>query len=391
MKRSLLLFSLVAFSLMAAAQVPRSKHVYVLALENTSYEHLVGSSNMPYMNSLIKKGALATQFYANKHNSIVDYFLLTSGQIPTTNNSTTSTYDVDNMVRHTMLLGKSYKVYAQALPYAGYAGVVSGAYLKRHTALPYYTDMGNSSTQMQKLESVSHLTSDIQNGTLPNFGFIVPDMYHDLHSCPNGEAACQKLADAFMQSYLAPLLASPAFQPGGDGLLIIWSDEADLSIDSRCSSTVSSGCGGRVVVAMIGPKVRAGYKSTINYHHQHLLKTMLMALGTTSNFPGLSSTAAPMSDFFVSSATPLVPMAGIVLQSPTPGSTVGSPVHVVASSTQSNITGTRIYVDGTSRYSTTSTKVDTYLSMSAGTHYIVAKNWNSSGATTQASATVTVK
>ena len=388
MKQSLFVFALVACSVFATAQVPRSNHVYVLALENTSYEHLVGSSNMPYMNSLIKKGSLATQFYANKHNSIVDYFLLTAGQAPTTNNSTTSTYDVDNMVRHTMLLGKSYKVYAQSLPYTGYAGVVSGSYLKRHTALPYYSDMGNSSTQMQKLVTISHLTSDVQNGTLPNFGLITPDMYHDLHNCPNGEAACQKMADDFMKAYLAPLLATPAFQPGGDGLLIIWSDEADLNVDSRCSSTVSTGCGGRVVVAMIGPKVKVGYKSTINYHHQHLLKTMLMALGTTSNFPGLSSTASPMSDFFGSTTASV---AGIVLQSPTSGTTVGSPVHVVASSTQANITGTRIYVDGTSRYSTTGTKVDTYLSMSAGTHLIVAKNWNSSGAITQDSATVTVK
>jgi phosphatidylinositol-3-phosphatase len=387
MKKRIAAAVLTLCSVFSVAQVPTSKHVYVVALENKSYEHIVGSANMPYLNSLIKKGTLATQFYANRHNSITDYFLLTSGVVPTTNNSTTSTYDVDNLVRHSMNMGRTYKVYAQSLPYTGYAGVTSGAYLKRHTALPYYTDMGNSSTQMQQLVSIGHLTTDIQNSALPNFGFIVPDAYHDLHNCPDGEAACEQLADSFLKTYIAPLLATPAFQAGGDGLLMIWSDEADLYNDDRCSSTDSSGCGGRVMVMMIGPKVKAGYRSTTTYHHQHALKTLLMAMGRTSNFMGLSSTASPMSDFFVSTST----TSGLTVSSPTSGATIGSPVHVVANSTQSNITGTRVYVDGVSKYSTSGTSVDAYISMSSGSHLVVVKNWNSSGAITSKSLSITVK
>jgi phosphatidylinositol-3-phosphatase len=380
---------LLTCTLGLAAQVPSSKHIYVVALENKSYERLVGSSNMPYLNGLIKKGTLATQFYANRHNSITDYFLLTSGVVPTTNNTTTSTYDVNNLVRRMMTLGLTYKVYAQSLPYTGYAGVSSGAYLKRHTALPYYTDMGNSTNEMKKLVSTDHLTSDTQNQSLPNFGFITPDRYHDLHDCPDGEAACEKMADGFLKSYVEPLLATPAFQPGGDGLLIIWSDEADLDGDGddRCSATVSTGCGGRVVVAMVGPKVKVGFKSTATYHHEHLLKTILMAMGETSNFPGLSSKVNPMSGFFVSTTS----AAGIVISSPTNGSTVGSPVHVVAKSSQAKITATKVYVDGVSRYSTSGTSVDTYISMTSGSHHITVKNWDSSGAITSSAVTFTVK
>jgi len=385
-------FTAIAFLLLcsfgAVAQVPSSKHVYLVALENKSYEHLVGSSDMPYLNSLFKKGTLATQFYANQHNSITDYFLVSSGTVPTTNQNTTSTYDVNNLVRRLMSLGLTYKVYAQSLPYAGYAGVSSGAYLKRHTALPYYTDMGNSTNEMKKLVSTDHLASDTLNDLLPNFGFITPDKYHDMHDCPNGLSACEQLADEFLKSYIAPILATPAFQPGGDGILIIWSDEADLTGDNRCSATVSSGCGGRVAVAMVGPKVKVGYKSTATYHHENLLKTMLMAMGTTSNFPGLSSKASPMSDFFGSSAPSAT---GIVISSPTNGSTVSSPVHVVAKSSQTKITGTKVYVDGTSKYSTSGTSVDTYISMASGSHRITVKNWDSSGAITSSVVNITVK
>ena len=31
----------------AFAQVPRSKHVYIVAEENRSYEHIIGSASMP--------------------------------------------------------------------------------------------------------------------------------------------------------------------------------------------------------------------------------------------------------------------------------------------------------------------------------------------------------
>jgi hypothetical protein len=51
--------------LSALAQVPRSQHVYIVAEENHSYEHLVGSASMPYLNSLLAKGTTATQFYAD--------------------------------------------------------------------------------------------------------------------------------------------------------------------------------------------------------------------------------------------------------------------------------------------------------------------------------------
>src|SRR5215467_9367477 len=129
----------------AFAQVPRSKHVYILAEENRSYERLVGSPFMPYLNSLLSKGAVATQFYSNMHGSLENYLIVTSGQYLTHNNSTLEVFNVDNIERHLLTNGMTFKSYAQSLPYAGFTGLTSGAYLKRHAPLPYYTDMANSS------------------------------------------------------------------------------------------------------------------------------------------------------------------------------------------------------------------------------------------------------
>lgn len=366
------------------AQVPASKHVYIVAEENHSYEHLVGSANMPYLNSILSKGALSTQFYADQHSSLPDYFWVTAGQKITMNNETLLTYNVDNIVRHAMQLGLTYKSYAQSLPYPGFAGLYSGAYMKRHAPLPYYTDMGNSKAEMLKHVPITQLLTDIRNNDMPNFAFITPDGDHDMHNCPSGEEACEQVADAFLKTYLAPILARPEFQPGGDGLLILWSDEADLGTDDRCSATVANGCGGHILVAMIGPKVKKNYKSSTTFHHENLLRTMLMAMGTTRNFPGASAKVGPMSEMFINTGA-----TSIGIMTPSSGSTVSTTLEVSATASGSNsITAMQIYVDNVRKASSQAGSIHANVPVAAGRHNITAQAWDSTGAVTKRSITV---
>jgi hypothetical protein len=374
----------------AFAQVPRSRHVYIVAEENRSYERLVGSASMPYLNSLLTKGAVATQFYANMHGSLENYLIVTAGQYLTHNNDTLAVFNVDNIERHLLSNGMTFKSYAQSLPFAGYTGLYSGAYMKRHAPLPYFTEMANSSLIKQHL-STSELAKDIANGTLPNFAFITPDGDHDMHNCGTNLSTCLSTADQWLKSNIGPLLASPPFQPGGDGLLIIWADEADLGSDNRCSATVSTGCGGRILVAMIGPQVKPGYKSTITYHHPSVLKTMLEALGTTSNFPAAANTAPDMREFFKSNATSS--STGVIkISAPTSTTVTGPGVHAVADASAPNpITTMRIYVDNVSAASVSSSHIDTTLTMSKGTHSLVFQAWDSKGNVYKAPKTITVQ
>src|SRR2546426_3620274 len=93
------------------------QHVFILVEENHSYSSVIGSSSMPYLNSLAKKYGLATQYYANTHPSIGNYFMLATGQIITNNDSFCSTITHDNVVRHLLTAGKTFKAYAESLPY----------------------------------------------------------------------------------------------------------------------------------------------------------------------------------------------------------------------------------------------------------------------------------
>jgi len=89
--------------------------------------------------------------------------------------------------------------------------------------------------------------------------------------------------------------------------------------------------------------------------------------------------------------SPCVLFAGVTVSSPAPGSTQGSPVHfVVSASASRTITAINIYVDSVKAFHATSSKIDTMLSMSTGTHKVVITAWDSSGATYNSSFSLSI-
>lgn len=182
-----------AFSLTiapASANLPSFVHVVVVVEENTIYTSVVGNSSMAYLNSLINQYGLATQYYADTHPSIGNYFMLTTGQILTNNDSMTpSSFPVstDNVVRELINAGKTWKAYAESLPSVGYLGGDTtsggGQYYVRHVPMAYLTDVQNSSTQRQNLVPFTQFAQDLGAGNLPNFSFITPNGCNDAHDC----------------------------------------------------------------------------------------------------------------------------------------------------------------------------------------------------------------
>jgi acid phosphatase len=281
MKRLLSTLTLaLSISGATASTVPPSSHVFVVVEENHSYSSVIGNSGMPYLNSLASKYALATQYYANTHPSIGNYFMLTAGKIITNNDSFCSTITNDNVVRHLLAAGMTWKAYAESLPNAGYTGCGVYPYAKKHNPLAYFSDVANSSEKFN-LVPFSVFSGDLANNRLPNYSFIVPNLLDDAHD------GSLSTADAWLKNHIAPLIASSVFQK--DGILIIVFDE---SFDNDTQHG-----GGHVVAVVIGPKVKRGFKSTTLYQHQNTLKTLMQALGLTS-FPGAASSASGMADMF---------------------------------------------------------------------------------------------
>jgi hypothetical protein len=102
--------------------VPPSSHVFIVVEENHSHSSVIGSSSMPYLNSLANQYGMATRYFADTHPSIGNYFMLTTGQIVTNDDNFSGTVSVDNLVRHLVSAGKTWKFYAESLPSVGYTG-----------------------------------------------------------------------------------------------------------------------------------------------------------------------------------------------------------------------------------------------------------------------------
>jgi len=280
-KKIAIALAFLVASACAFAAVPLENHVFVVVEENHSYASLVGNGSMPYLNSLIKRYGLETQYYADTHPSIGNYFMMTAGRVITNNDSFSSTVYADNIVRHLVSAGRSWKSYAESLPFTGYTGGDVYPYARHHNPFSYFSDVVNNSTQRTNLVPFTHFASDLAGGRLPRYSFIVPNKLHDAH---DGSLAT---ADAWLKTHIAPLISSSTFQNGG--LLVIVFDESYMSDGAHG--------GGHVAAVVIGPKVKAGYRSPDFYQHQNLLRLTMESLGVTS-YPGAAAGAADMHDVF---------------------------------------------------------------------------------------------
>ncbi len=268
--------------------MPISHHVVIVMEENQTYSTVVGDkANWPNLNQLIASGALATNYYANFHGSISDYFMLTTGQYVTHDDASTAVWNVDNIARRMLAQNVTFKVYAEGIT-RGYLGGNTGLYVIRHNPFAMLSDVAsNPKVANNVLWPFTQFATDVANNSLPDFSFIVPNIDDDSHSAPPLQA------DTWLQTeVINPLTKIPAFQSGGDGILIVDFDEA-------ASTDVTDG-GGHVAAVFWGPLVKAGYKqsSAILYQHQSMLRTIMAALGLP-NPPARAATAPTMSEFFV--------------------------------------------------------------------------------------------
>jgi hypothetical protein len=267
--------------------VPQSHHVVLVMEENQSYSTVVGQTSVwPNLNALIGQGALPTNYYADTHPSIGNYFMLTTGQILTNDDNSTQVWTADNIARRMLAAGVTFRVYAEGIT-QGYVGGNTGLYLIRHNPFAMLSDVADSSTVANSvIRPFSKFARDAAAENLPEFSYIVPDVNDDAH---NGTP---QQADSWLEANVATRLSSTAaFSAGGDGVLIVDFDEA-------ATSDTTHG-GGHVASVLWGPLVKAGYQQTSAtvYQHESMLRTVMELLSLT-NPPGAAAMAPDMAEFF---------------------------------------------------------------------------------------------
>jgi phosphatidylinositol-3-phosphatase len=257
-------------------------HVFIVVEENEGFDDVLTNGAMPYLGFLASQFAQATEYYATSHPSIGNYFMLTVGRIVSTSDSYSSVVTDDNIVRQLIAAGKTWKSYAEDLPAPGYTGGDTGLYARRHNVIALLSDVVGNAAQARNLVPFSQFPLDLAANTLPNYSFIVPNLCNDGHDCSIA------VADGWLQSQIAPLIASSQFQR--DGLLIIVYDEA--------TDRDSSHGGGRIPWVAVSGRSKRGYRSTTFYQHESTLRLTCEALGLNA-YPNLAASAPSMTEFFL--------------------------------------------------------------------------------------------
>ena len=261
-------------------------------------------NGMPWLVAQGNKYGYTKNYHADTAGSAMDYLWLSSGSCHSQDSCTlpagTNDYQCsgdgcfdlvsgkqipitdDNIFRELNRAGVTWKVYAQSLPSVGDMEYFSGAYVARHNPAVWYSDVLNDAAQQQNIVPFTQFATDLAANQLPSYSIIIPDLDNDAH---DGTLA---QADSFLSESVSPLLNSPAFQPGGDGLMFVTFDECDAAVGA---------CPEQVYTAVVGPKVLPGTVSKSLYRHESTLRTIMDALGVAA-YPGASSTASDMTDFF---------------------------------------------------------------------------------------------
>lgn len=303
------------------ATIPQFEHVFVVVEENQSYDDVVGNTqDLPYFNSLVREYGIATNYYANTHPSVNDYFMLTAGQTGVSSFWASEGVladlhrgDVSGANIASVLTDnkKTWKAYLEGLPEVGSLTSSHGAYVRRHDPFSYFSTVvhGTRDYPAQTTNLVpfaGNFEKDLRDRSFPSYSFIVPNIYDNGHdnAKTRREAGCGdhvvlQQIDQWLNRDIRPLIEDADFKRSG--LLIILFDEAcsrgphaDNRLDPKQPSLHG---GGHIPALIISSKTKPGTRFDQLLHHEGILRLCLRALGI-QQFPGAAATAPDVSELF---------------------------------------------------------------------------------------------
>jgi phospholipase C len=255
------------------------RHVIWIWMENHPYDEVIGSSQAPYTNRLAAACGLATNYHNITHPSLPNYIAATSGNtwgIADDNPPSSHPLAVNSIFQQAGSAGS----YQESMP-SNCDLTSSGTYAVKHNPEAYYTNIraacAADNVPIGTTSSGAFATA-LNNGNLPKFSFVTPNLCNDMHDCS------VQTGDAWLQSWVPKITASPSYQAGNTVIFITW-DEDD------------SASGNHVATVAISPYTGPGTRSAIAFTHYSLLRTTEQLLGITT-FLGNEASAASMRPAF---------------------------------------------------------------------------------------------
>ncbi|RPH44050.1 MAG: acid phosphatase [Planctomycetota bacterium] len=259
--------------------LPRPDHIVIVVEENKLYSLVVGNPDAPYINSLLSKAAVFTNYHALTHPSQPNYLAICSGSFQGVTNNTApapgSPFAAPNLGNLLIGAGRTFAGYSEDQPEVGYLGPVFNNYRRRHNPWSNFSNVPPESNL-----PYTHFPTPDRFDSLPTVSFVIPNLLNDMHSdsIARGDTWLKDNLDAYIR-----------WAADHNSLFILTFDESNAA-DSN-----------HILTLFIGPMVRPGfYAEPVN--HLHLLRTLEDLYGLP--YAGDSATVGPIRDVWVTAAPP---------------------------------------------------------------------------------------
>ena len=172
-----------------SSNVPTFKHVFVIMMENTGIEALLGNPNAPWINQAVQKYGVAANYYGVTHPSQPNYIAATSGRPTASPTTTTSPINVPNIVDQLESHGKTWKAYMQShslcttkLDHA----CGNQLYERKHNPFVSYTDVSPTPPGWRSSSTSASSRPISRRTTSRTTLWISPDQCNDMHGRGGG-------------------------------------------------------------------------------------------------------------------------------------------------------------------------------------------------------------
>lgn len=256
-------------------QLPRPAHVVVVIFENKDRGQLFDAA--PYLRSLAAHGANFTNAHGIAHPSQPNYIALFSGSPQGVGDDACpqDLGDRPNLARQLIGAGHTFAGYSEGLPAAGSTAcsAADGRYQRKHSPWADFSNVPTSS-------NLPYTAFPKDLSRLPTVSFVVPNMCHDMHSCPISTG------DSWARQQLPRYLR---WAQTHNSLLIVTFDEDDKTKANHIATFLD------------GPMVRTARLPQLIDHYS-VLRTVEQMYGLAPL--GLAARAQPLRGWVKSSALP---------------------------------------------------------------------------------------
>ncbi|HEY7350621.1 MAG TPA: alkaline phosphatase family protein [Ktedonobacterales bacterium] len=271
------------------------QHVFVIMMENTGFDALIGNPNAPWINDAAARYGLATNYTGVIHPSQPNYIAATSGATNGILDDNDHTIAVPNIVDQLEAHGKTWKAYMQSYSLCN-GNILASAcgnqlYERKHNPFISYQDVQTNPARTANIVDFSQLSTDLASKkNVADFTWISPDQCNDMHGrggpatdlCSFGHI--QELiaaGDAFLNNTVSAIMNSHAWT-GNSVIFVTW-DESDFTGSpthsgfgdtSGCCDAEPGNGGGHVVTLVISHSDHAPRTSNVAYNHFSMLATI---------------------------------------------------------------------------------------------------------------------